>query len=88
MLVLQLLDPREWELPEARKYRFRDMESGEDIKLDVRQIREEYKTKIREFTGDINRRCGENGIDHSLILTDRDCRTALLEFLKKRRRLY
>lgn len=88
VLVLQLLDPREWELPQARKYRFRDMESGEDIKLDIRQIREEYQKKIREFTEDINRRCGENGIDHSLILTDRDCRTALLEFLKKRRRLY
>ncbi|MDZ7821031.1 MAG: DUF58 domain-containing protein [Candidatus Marinimicrobia bacterium] len=88
VLVIQLLDPAEWELPGARKFRYRDMESGESIKLDARQIREEYRERIRAFTDNINRRCGENHIDHTLVLTDRDCRTALLEFLKKRRRLY
>jgi uncharacterized protein (DUF58 family) len=88
VLVVQLLDPGEWDLRGGRKFRYRDMESREDVRLDVRQIREEYRRRIRDFTDDINRRCGEKGIDHSLILTDRDCRTALLEFLKKRRRLY
>ncbi|MDD3716594.1 MAG: DUF58 domain-containing protein [Candidatus Marinimicrobia bacterium] len=88
VLVIQLLDPEEWDLNALQKQRFRDMESDEDIKLDVRQIREEYRKKIRDFTDSLNRDCGENGIDHSLILTDTDCRSALLEFLKKRRRLY
>jgi len=88
VLVVQLLDPGEWDLRGGRKFRYRDMESNEDMRLDVRQIREEYHRRIRDFTDGINRRCGEKGIDHSLILTDRDCRSALLEFLKKRRRLY
>lgn len=88
VLAIQLLDPAEWELDMSQKYRFRDMESAEDMKLDVRQVRAEYRKKIRDFTDMLNRRCGENGIDHSLILTDHDCRAALLELLKKRRRLY
>jgi len=87
VMVIQLLDPGEWELGQAQKHRFDDMESGEHLKLDVRQIRDEYQRKIRDFTDDINRLCGENNIDHTLILTDRDCRIALMEFLKKRRRL-
>ncbi|MDD3094843.1 MAG: DUF58 domain-containing protein [Candidatus Neomarinimicrobiota bacterium] len=88
VLAVQLLDPAEWNLDMPQKYRFKDMENDEDIKLDVRQVRAEYRRKIMDFTDMLNRRCGENGIDHSLILTDMDCRVALLEFLKKRRRLY
>lgn len=88
VLVIQLLDPGEWELKQSRKHRFKDMESGEDIKLDVRQIKDEYHNKIRTYCDDINRECGENLIDHTLILTDMDCRIALMEFLRKRKRLY
>lgn len=88
VLAIQLLDPAEWDLDMSQKYRFKDMESAEDMKLDVRQVRMEYRRKIRDFTDMLNRRCGENGIDHSLILTDMDCRVALMEFLIKRRRLF
>ena len=87
-LVIQLLDPGEWDLALSRKHRFRDLESGEDLKLDVRQIKQEYHQKVKDYCDGINRECGENGIDHSLILTDMDCRTALIEFLRKRNRLY
>ncbi|MBN2781016.1 MAG: DUF58 domain-containing protein, partial [Candidatus Marinimicrobia bacterium] len=88
VMVLQLLDPAEWELEHTAKHRFMDMENGEEIKLDVRQIRDEYQRKIRAFTDDINYRCGENRIDHTLILTDQDCRIGLMKFLKKRNRLF
>lgn len=88
VMVIQLLDPDEWELPMSRKHRFRDMETGKDLKLDVRQIKDEYHKKVREYCDTINRECGENLIDHTLILTDMDCRVALLEFLKKRKRLH
>ena len=88
VMVIQLLDPGEWDLKLSHKHRFKDMESPENIKLDVRQIKEEYHKKIRNFCDEINRECGENLIDHTLILTDMDCRIALIEFLKKRNRLH
>ncbi|MCK4812648.1 MAG: DUF58 domain-containing protein [Candidatus Marinimicrobia bacterium] len=88
VMVIQLLDPDEWRLQHPGKRQFNDMESGENIKLDVRQIQDEYHKKIRAFTDNFNRLCGENGIDHTLILTDQDCRIALIEFLRKRKRLY
>lgn len=88
VMVIQLLDPGEWDLKLSRKHRFRDVESGEDLKLDVRQIKDEYHKKIREYCDNINRECGENLIDHSLILTNMDCRIALMEFLRKRKRLH
>ncbi|MFA6617745.1 MAG: DUF58 domain-containing protein [Candidatus Neomarinimicrobiota bacterium] len=87
VLVIQLLDPREWELSNSHKHRIKDMESGEEIKLDIRQIKKEYHSRIKAYCDSINRECGENGIDHSLIFTDQDCRTALTEFLRKRERL-
>lgn len=88
VLVFQLLDPAEWDLKLSKKHRFKDMESGEHIKLDVRQIKSEYHEKVRVYCDEINRECGENLIDHTLILTDMDCRIALMEFLKKRSRLH
>jgi hypothetical protein len=87
-MVIQLLDPGEWYLKKGKKQRFRDMENREDIRLDVRQIEHEYHDKIKAYCDEINRECGENMIDHTLILTDRDCRTALAEFLRKRKRLW
>lgn len=87
VIVFQLLDPGEWELASKNKHRFKDMETGEDIKLDVRQIRNEYHARIATYCDTINRECGENHIDHRLILTNMDCRIALMEFLKKRGRL-
>ena len=88
VLVFQLLDPAEWNLELNRKHRIKDMESGENIKLDVRQIKNEYHEKIRSYCDEINRECGENLIDHTLILTHMDCRIALMEFLRKRQRLH
>ncbi len=87
VLVIQLLDPGEWELNTGQKYRFRDLESNEEIKLDVRQIKKEYQKRIRNYCDEIDRECGENGIDHSLIFSNMDCRIALMEFLRKRGRL-
>lgn len=88
VIVFQLLDPGEWELTSQRKHRFKDMETAADLKLDVRQIRQEYHQKIKSYCDEINLECGENLIDHTLILTDMDCRIALMEFLKKRNRLF
>jgi len=88
VLVFQLLDPAEWDLQLSRKHRFKDLESAENIKLDVRQIKNEYHEKIKAYCGEINRECGEDLIDHTLILTDTDCRIALMEFLRKRNRLH
>lgn len=88
VMVLQILDPGEWDLKLSSKHRFRDMENSEDLKLDVRQIKKEYQEKIRSYCDEINRECGENLIDHTLILSDMDCRIALMEFLRKRKRLY
>lgn len=87
VLVIQLLDPQEWELNLNQKHRIKDIESGNEIKLDVRQVKKEYHTRIEAYCNAINRECGENGIDHSLIFTNQDCRIALLEFLRKRGRL-
>jgi uncharacterized protein (DUF58 family) len=87
VIVFQILDPGEWEMTAKSKHRIKDMETGEDIKLDVRQIRNEYHERIERYCDTINRECGENHIDHRLIFTNMDCRIALMEFLKKRGRL-
>lgn len=87
VLLIQVLDPGEWELEGKSKTEFHDMENGRKIKLDVRQIKDEYHRIMVEYVNELTARCGEMGVDHSLILTSDDCRSALYEFLKKRQRL-
>ena len=48
---------------ENRPYRFIDMESGEELKLNPNQIKENYITQIARYTADLKLKCGQYKID-------------------------
>ena len=49
---------------ENRPYRFIDMETGEELKINPADIREEYIKNICKYTGDLKLKCSQFGIDY------------------------
>ncbi len=48
---------------ENKPYHFIDLESGEEIKLNPTQLKDQYQTSINEFTDQLKIRCGQYKID-------------------------
>ena len=73
VVVFHILDPQELNLNFSQRTRFRDMESGEEIITDPRQIKNEYKKSISAFCEKYRLECTQNNIDfiHSFTIGDK-----------------
>ncbi len=48
---------------ENRPYRFIDMESGEELKVNPTDVKSQYLKQIQEYTSDLKLKCGQYNID-------------------------
>lgn len=88
MIIFHIWDPMEFKLLDNKKVEFVDLESDEKIKMDVRQMKDEYKELTYTYSEKLKRFCGENNVDYNLITTNTDLRNALMKYLIKRKKLY
>jgi uncharacterized protein (DUF58 family) len=72
---------------ENRPYEFVDMESGDRVKLQPQQIKDQYITKMREFQQMIENRCHQYQIDRVAVDLSRPVEEVLHAFLVKRNKL-
>jgi uncharacterized protein (DUF58 family) len=72
---------------ENRPYEFVDMESGERIKLQPQQIKEQYISKMRHFQEMVENRCHQYQIDRVAVDLSRPVEGVLHAFLIKRNKL-
>ncbi len=72
---------------ENRPYEFVDMESGERVKLQPHQIKEQYIEKMNEFRLEVERRCHQYHIDRIAVDLARPVDEVLHAFLIKRNKL-
>ncbi len=72
---------------ENRPYEFVDMESGERIKLQPHQIKDQYVTKMRQFQELIENRCHQYQIDRVAVDLSKPVEEVLHAFLIKRNKL-
>ncbi len=72
---------------ENRPYEFVDMESGERIKLQPQQIKEQYISKMRHFQQMIESRCHQYQVDRIAVDLSRPVEEVLHAFLIKRNKL-
>ena len=72
---------------ENRPYEFVDMESGERVKLQPHQIREQYIEKMNEFRREVERRCHQYHIERVAVDLARPVDDVLHAFLIKRNKL-
>ena len=72
---------------ENRPYEFVDMESGDRIKLQPQQIKEQYITKMRNFQQMIENRCHQYQVDRVAVDLSKPVEEVLHAFLIKRNKL-
>lgn len=84
ILIFQVLDPEEIELPFNDSVLFRDIEGAEELFAEPWAFRKAYKAAMEAFIGDVGKRCRTAGIDHVLLTTADDLGEALSKYLHQR----
>ena len=87
VMVFHLLDPGERDLSGTGDARFRDPETGEELLVDVSEVREDYRDAVERALGEWRRALRPVGIDYVLVDTSAPLATVLRTFLKKREKL-
>ncbi len=87
-LVVEIVDPRELELPNVGVIELRDRETGAIREVDTRsrKLRDRYAAAGRERLADHARRVREAGADHLVLRTSDDWVLELARFVDQRRR--
>src|SRR5207244_5710577 len=86
IIVLQVLDDDEIELPFNDSVLFRDIEGAEELFAEPWAFRKAYRNAMKRFIDDVRQRCGLGGIDHVLLRTDDDLSLGLSRYLHQRLR--
>jgi uncharacterized protein (DUF58 family) len=84
VLVFQVLDDEEIELPFGDSVLFKDIEGTEQLFAEPWAFRKAYKAAMEEFVAETGRRCRSAGIDHLLLKTSDDLGLALSHYLHGR----
>jgi uncharacterized protein (DUF58 family) len=84
VLVLQVLDRDETELPFDGPTVFRDIEGDEEVFAEPGAFRDAYRRAMREFLDGVGKECGSRGYDHVRFFTDAPLAGTLSAFLHSR----
>ncbi len=71
-----------------RMYKFIDMESGEELKLNPLEVKKKYIEELRQFKSEIKMRCNQYRIDFVEADVNQGYRQILMPWLLKRQALY
>src|SRR5215213_920961 len=80
IMVFQVLDPEEIELPFKDSVLFKDIEGDEQVFAEPWAFRKAYQEAMEQFVEEVGRRCRFAGIDHLLLTTEEDLGTALSHY--------
>jgi hypothetical protein len=86
VVLFQVLDPWERDLPLEGNVRFRDLETGETLTTLSEGVREGYRQAVRHWLTELERECLSRGIDRVELTTDDPLDRALLEYFVRRSR--
>jgi uncharacterized protein (DUF58 family) len=84
VLVLQVLDRDELDLPFDGPTVFHDIEGEEELFAEPGGFRKDYQGAMREFLAEVRRECGNRGYDHVRFCTDEPLGASLGLFLRAR----
>lgn len=71
-----------------RPYKFIDLESGKQVKVNPLEVKEEYNKAIRNFTGELKVKCGQYRVDFVEADINAGFEQIMLPYLLKREKLY
>jgi uncharacterized protein (DUF58 family) len=84
VLIMQVLDRDELELPFDGPTIFRDIEGDEELFAEPWAFRRSYQNAMKQFLDGVRRECGNHGYDHVHFLTDAPLGASLSSFLHAR----
>ena len=84
VLMLQVLDRDELDLPFDGPTVFRDIEGDEELFAEPRGFRKAYQSAMVEFLDGVRRECGSRAYDHVRFVTDQPLGASLGLFLRSR----
>lgn len=84
VLIMQILDHDEMDLPFDGPTVFKDLEGDEELFAEPRGFRKSYRAAMDEFLQGVRKACGTRGYDHARFLTDEPLADALSRFLHAR----
>ena len=87
IIIFHLLDHQELHLDYEGLVEFRDLESNDRLRTFPESLRQEYRSRVRQFVEELERSSGQRDIDYCLIDTSEPLNRALLSYLAKRRKL-
>src|SRR5512139_4144171 len=88
VLVFHVLDPQETRFDFEREATYIDLETAERITTRSQDLREDYRARVREWTGQLRAACVARQAEYVAVDTATPYDRALLEYLEKRARLY
>ena len=81
ILLLQVLDPDELDLPAQHVARYQDMETGAAVEVDAEDLRAPYRDRVRAALDQIAREAAGRGLEYQLVNTARPYTAALEAYL-------
>ncbi len=87
VIAFHVLDPKEKTFEFETDAELVDVETGEKITTNPRQLQAAYQLAFEQHAGKFRRELSDNGIDYNLIETSSPFDLALLAYLKKRSKL-
>ena len=87
VILLQILDPWELDLPMNRLAEFIDMETGEKLELDPALARAAYKAELQKDIDVTRERCATMNVDYRLVSTAQPYDDFIQQYLADRRRM-
>ncbi|MEZ6061084.1 MAG: DUF58 domain-containing protein [Planctomycetaceae bacterium] len=84
VMLFQILDPWERDLPLEGNIRFHDMESGWEVTTQADGIREKYVQAVDAWRNELDHECRNRAVDRIELITDQPLDKALLDYLVRR----
>ncbi len=83
-MVLHLLHRAEVDLPYDKQVTLEDLETGEKIQIDPRELREPYRQQVQTYLTDIRRACSSGDVEYHPMYIDQPYDRALVQLLSRR----
>jgi uncharacterized protein (DUF58 family) len=84
-IVLHLLDPAELDLPYESQLTFEDLETGQRVEVDPRELRPTYKQQVEEYLTAVRRACMDSDVEYHTMMTNEPYDKALVRLLARRK---
>jgi uncharacterized protein (DUF58 family) len=81
ILLLQVVHPHELSLPEVQAARLQDMETREEVQVEMAEVRAAYRDAARRRIGELARAADHRGFSHAVVNTERPYLDAIEAYL-------